>query len=524
MIEEPILETTKIQGNILPGFRMPFQFMIACKIQMNSNLNGLLNHILPKLTTMKEALSYHEERISLAKKTHTFGIQSFSLPKQNQLFWINIGFGAKLLTQFINDIDRLGDSFNLGLAARSFSLGDSKESTNEGNKNNWLFGNENKEADIFLITASDKKATLRKEVKALKKTLSEFKIKILYSENGERLGDDSEHFGFKDGISQPEVRGYSNKTKTFLSPRTIITGNDNPNDQEFSAPGKELIWTGQFVFGYPKQSPDHFRNSIEATEFEKSDYIKNGSMLVFRRLKQNVRLFYEDTQKLHEDLITNSGFENISYEDFLSKIVGRSKAGTPLLFDNPATKNEFLNNFNYKSPTSAFSLSNGTVEASISADPEGAKCPMFAHIRKVNPRDLPTDQGAETNTATFRIMRRGIPFGKLYNFNNPSAKSNQKDRGLFFLCYQTSIQQQFELLTSKWMNQDSRPESEIGFDILVGQNNEEDSNGIKWCLFNANGQTKWIEVKQPFVIPTAGGYFFCPSTDAIKLMISSTVL
>jgi Dyp-type peroxidase family len=523
MIEEPILEIEKIQGNILPGFRLPHQVVIACKVKNESNLNDFIKSILPKITSMKESLSYQEQRISLAKKTQTFGIKSFSLPNRQNLFWLNIAFGRHLIASFNSDVSSLDNSFSLGLAARSFLLGDPKEQTNEGNRSNWIFGNEEKEADIFLIVASDSNTVLENKVDELKLEISRFGIQILYSEKGERLNDDTEHFGFKDGVSQPEVRGFIDENKTYISPRIISQGNNDLDSPEYSAPGKLLLWAGQFIFGYPKQSASHFRNPIEATELEKSNFIKNGSFLVFRRLKQNVKAFYADTKEMHQELIRTTGFENISYDNFLAKLVGRNKDGIPLVFEGQEAPKDYANNFNFKSDTNNYTLSNGINIASVKADPQGVKCPMFAHIRKVNPRDIPTDQGAETNTATFRIMRRGIPFGKPYNFEDPNDDSNLEDRGLLFLCYQSSIQNQFELLTNKWTNKDSRPESVVGHDILVGQNNEEDSNGVKWCMFSSNGQNKRLEAKQPFVIPTGGGYFFCPSIEALTTMIKTEI-
>lgn len=516
MIKEPLIDTDKIQGNILPGFRMPYQKMIACKVKTDSDFIGFIKYLLPQITSMRETLSYQEERIFLAKKNKIFGKESFLLPEKKDIFWVNIGLGRNLVRLYNTDVSILDNSFNLGLAARSFHLGDPKENDNEGNKNNWKFGNDDREAEIFLITASDNKNALEISTANLETIISNFKIEILYSEIGERLDEDKEHFGFKDGVSQPESRGCIGTNNNYFSKRTITLGNENDSAPEYSTPDKQLLWTGQFVFGYPKQSPNHFREPIEATDIEKSDFIKNGSFLVFRRLKQNVKSFYDETKKWYEQIKLTSGFENLSHEDFIEKLVGRKKDGTPLVSESATS--DFSNNFNFKSDTNNFILKNGENVLPNSADPQGIKCPMFAHIRKVNPRDIPTDQGAETNTATFRIMRRGIPFGKPYNFSDINDPVNKEDRGLLFLCYQTSIQNQFELLTNKWMNKDSRPESVVGHDMLVGQNNEEDSENLKWCLFSANENQKRIETKESFVIPTGGGYFFFPSIDALKLI------
>lgn len=501
---------------------MPFQCLIACRIQDESLLKDFLSYLLPKVTTMREALEYQAQRIRRAKKTGIFGIQSFSLPDSQNLFWVNIGFGNKLLKKFNADVESIDPAYKRGLAAGSFSLGDPKDSADEGNKNNWVVGKNGREADLFLITASDKKEILEENVEELKNAAARFQIQILYSEIGERLEGDIEHFGFNDGASQPEARGYIDENQTLLTKRLIVSGNEGPDSAEFSAPGKLLLWTGQFVFGYPKQSPSHFRNPIEPSEIEKSEFLKNGSFLVFRRLKQKVREFYDETKILYDELINAGNFEDITYDEFLARLVGRYKDGTPVVFDGQNISNSYISNFNFKSATGDFILADATFVPSVEADPSGLKCPMFAHIRKVNPRDVATDQGAETNTATFRVLRRGIPFGKPYNHENPDDPVNSENRGLFFMSYQTSILNQFERLVTRWMNKDSRPEARTGHDILVGQNNEEGENNVRWCMFtNAAGHGKRLETTKPFVIPTGGGYFFCPSLKTLKSIINT---
>jgi Dyp-type peroxidase family len=515
MNEEPVLETEKIQGNIIPGFNMPHQCFIACKVPQEQAFISFLREIVSGITSMKEALTYKQERFEKAKANNMYGPESFMLPDTQNLFWLNIGIGNTFLRKFNTDVETLDNSYKLGLAARSFLLGDSKNVKDKGNRNNWVFGSGDKEADFILIAASDRKEELDSNISRLLTILSNHHIKILYQETGERLAENKEHFGFRDGVSQPAVRGYIDNNKTYLFNRTITKGNEGDNTPEYAEPGKLLVWPGQFIFGYPRQSASHFRNPVPPSGIEKNGFIKNGSFLVFRRLTQHVKEFYTETKKMHARLITTPGFENISFEDFQAKLVGRKKDGTHLLLDEENSTHEFINNFNYKADTAAYTLSDGRTVSPLKADPQGAKCPMFAHIRKVNPRDLPTDQGAESNTATFRILRRGIPFGEPYDTDNPLSAVNTKERGLLFASYQTSIQNQFELLTNKWMNNDTRPESNLGFDIIVGQNNEEDTDSTRWFTYkNAGKQTK-LETMQSFVTPAGGGYFFCPSIDTL---------
>jgi hypothetical protein len=54
-----------------------------------------------------------------------------------------------------------------------------------------------------------------------------------------------EHFGYADGVSQPGVRG----TIDDGSPLVLNTGPDEDQGME----GQDLLWPGEFVFGYPGQ-------------------------------------------------------------------------------------------------------------------------------------------------------------------------------------------------------------------------------------------------------------------------------
>jgi deferrochelatase/peroxidase EfeB len=70
-------------------------------------------------------------------------------------------------------------------------------------------------------------------------------ISVVYSEIGNVRPDSAkghEHFGFLDGVSQPGIRG--------------LTRRQNPtSSSDQGLPGQDLIWPGEFVFGYPGQNP-----------------------------------------------------------------------------------------------------------------------------------------------------------------------------------------------------------------------------------------------------------------------------
>jgi len=67
----------------------------------------------------------------------------------------------------------------------------------------------------------------------------------------------NEHFGYLDGVSQPGIRGQVDGTfllHKFLQP------SQNPNDPDQGLPGADLLWPGEFVFGYPTQVEDDEEN------------------------------------------------------------------------------------------------------------------------------------------------------------------------------------------------------------------------------------------------------------------------
>jgi deferrochelatase/peroxidase EfeB len=148
------------------------------------------------------------------------------------------------------------------------------------------------------------------------------------------------------------------------------------------------------------------------------------------------------------------------------------------------------------------------------ADIAGYLCPRFAHIRKVNPRDLPTDQGgAFDQTLTFQVLRRGIPWGDPFPQEEGAADPVDGQRGLLFLCYQTSIRRQFEVLNNKWMNRQNGPQ-DGGHDLLVGQ----DRTGRECLLRTPEGEVP-LKTMADWVIPTGGGYFFAPSISALRGLV-----
>src|SRR5204862_6718843 len=110
--------------------------------------------------------------------------------------------------------------------------------------------------------ASDSRQALRAEVQRIKDEIVGLQggmverankrgLRLIYEEEGENLPGDlagHEHFGFKDGVSQPGIRGRASAAPLdFLTPRLIDP--QDPLALTHARPGQPLLWPGQFVLG-----------------------------------------------------------------------------------------------------------------------------------------------------------------------------------------------------------------------------------------------------------------------------------
>jgi Dyp-type peroxidase family len=321
-----------------------------------------------------------------------------------------------------------------------------------------------------------------------------------------------EHFGFRDSISQPGIRGMLNNS-CFLTP------SENPANPHQGKPGQDLVWPGEFIFGYPGQdaSKPFYESGTDPLVNPRRSapiWARNGSFLVVRRLRQAVGAF-------HHYLNETAHRFGISADHLGAKLVGRWPSGTPIVrapdHDEPriGLDEQTNNDFGYGPGEPANGL-----DACAHTDPEGVKCPFTAHTRKVFPRDDTSRDYRDldrSNTHTHRLLRRGIPFGP------PSASSPQTpfedevDRGLMFLAYQVSIEDQFEFVTRKFANDHNFKWNGSGYDPIIGQN---DSLPNRWRPFrvNINGQIHQLSTTTDWVIPTGGGYFFAPSLSALQML------
>lgn len=489
LLQEPLLDIEEIQGNILRGFDTQWQELIGFKSTSEAMLRNWLSSLTSEISTLKEV---HEYRLSRSRD---------HLPDTNPVL-INAsisGFALKML-QF--DTAVIGEGFlNLPMGSLAVTLGDSKEDVAK-----FKLGKDKASTpEVLLLIGSEQKDALVKKSDLLIARAEEAGLQLIYREMGAKLPGDIEHFGFRDGISQVGVRGLLNQTP--VEPLTLrqIEESD-PKHETFAAPGRPLVWPGQFVYGYPTQQE---QSTVPGPLSGQSEWLRNGSLLVFRRLTQDVAAFRNFLTETAPKL-------DLTADQLSAKIVGRWPDGTPLILSPESTDPLIvadamrINHFNYggtnevivKEENGSSRTVTGTYE-----DNNGLRCPHLAHIRKVNPRDLNTDQGGPGRTLMMQMIRRGIPFGPLYD---PKEKEMQ-ERGLLFLSYQTSFNEQFKKLNTQWMNNPDAPEvGQHNHDLLVGQSLiTKERSGTLPDKPKISTEAKWV-------IPSGGCFMFSPSIDFFR--------
>ncbi|QJW88787.1 peroxidase [Spirosoma taeanense] len=379
--------------------------------------------------------------------------------------------------------------------SRSRTLGDID--TNAPDQ--WRWGQPGREPHAVLMLYAADKAALANLYRDIHEEFPHYGIDEQIRLDTRILPQGKEHFGFRDGLSQPLLVGLGKEGTT--SKNTPSSAGQDPN----------TIMPGEFILGYPNEYqkiPFSPTLRLGDTEF---DFGRNGSYLVFRELEQKVQDFWQFAVKAANE---NTHFAGKDAVYVASKFVGRWPNGNPLALvaepTAPPLADSQMNAFAYKE-----------------GDREGFGCPIGAHIRKANPRDgIDNDPATSISVSKrHRLLRRGRPFGEpLAESMAPADLLTSKQggtRGLYFICFNTNIGRQFEFIQNAWMNN-------AKFDGLY--NDVDPIAGFTFlkkkyvrCEFTIPDHPVRRKVKSipQFVFVRGGAYFFMPGFRALRVMADS---
>ena len=97
-------------------------------------------------------------------------------------------------------------------------------------------------------------------------------------------------------------------------------------------------------------------------------------------------------------------------------------------------------------------------------DPQGLKCPVGSHVRRMNPRDAVVIGQPRIH----RMIRRGTTYGP--PLPPGVLEDDGADRGLMFAFVGAHLDRQFEFVQTEWVNDGKFIGSPADKDPLVGAN------------------------------------------------------
>ena len=305
-------------------------------------------------------------------------------------------------------------------------------------------------------------------------------------------------FGFVDNLSQP----------LFLQ-----NDIDKYNNNHEIAPDNELRWN--------PFAP--LKLLLLEDPFQPGQY---GSYCVWQKLETDYQCFIDKEQELANKL-------RVDRQRAGALIMGRFRDGTPIELSPEEQGGQNKNNFYYQD------------------DPNGMRCPLHAHIRKVNPRgdrdpesdDSPPPLSSQRNSRIFRagttyfndlkidsisdeqISQSG--FSKLENLREVSKRKLEDNikgiGGLLFVCFQRNITRQFSRLQASWANDAAFPRQQSNkkkyLDPVIGNSSQRDILPQEW-------PQKWDQDNneqfcfQGCVQNKGGEFFFAPSISFLQNITS----
>jgi Dyp-type peroxidase family len=446
------LSLPEIQGFVLRTYAMPALRVFVLKVERTESAGELLASL----------------------------VDGDSLPLTTAATWsakpeycLNLGVthqGLRALRVSEASLASFPEEFVDGAVARAERIGDSGPSAPD----NWTGGLAGADVHALVFLFAQGEDILERVSALLRRHLADKSaFREISAQDARALPGNVAHFGYRDGFAQPTIDG---------GPPPLV-----PDVLPKAPPG-------EFVLGYPSQYAG-FAYPVPSPADELG---ANGSFVAYRVLAQ-------DCASFERFLARASRETGLDVELIAAKLCGRWRNGVPLSL-SPETPNanlasERYNIFDYL-PTDAV--------PDAYDDRRGYRCPIGAHVRRMNPRHSTV---AGNSGLKRRLVRRGLPYGPPYD---PGHPDDGIERGLLGLFIGASLKDQFEFLMSDWANKGSfAPGLRSSRDAIIGDNSSPDAV----FLLPREGQpTVQLGGLSRFVTCRGGAYCFLPSVTAVRYL------
>jgi deferrochelatase/peroxidase EfeB len=411
MAEE--LDLGDIQGNILRGYGYKHARHFALAVGDAAAAKAFLAKLVPGKEPRFPDISTEEEWPEGAKK------------RKKPKYRLNLGLtcsGLAALDVPATTVNLFPTAFQQGPAVRAeaqdadfpegVGLGDREDSAPA----HWMLGGSGNPPVHMLVSlyTNDAGKTRLEELSTdLKKLFKDARLEKVKSFDADALPEGRVHFGYRDGIAQPNIAGAPGRNRPDMQPEVkpgdFLLGCDYTN-----------LYGGNYLGRIPRDLGD------------------NASYAAFRILAQDVGGFEKLLTDWAKAYKLQGGPELVA-----AKLMGRWRNGTPLTLSpedpdpEPPIADELINEFDY-APSER--------DTTYFDDVRGTRCPIGAHIRRLNPRSsivMGQPHGR-------RLIRRGMAYGPAWN----GAKKDKKERGLVGLFVCGDLEAQYEFIQRVWANMD----------------------------------------------------------------------
>jgi deferrochelatase/peroxidase EfeB len=336
-----------------------------------------------------------------------------------------------------------------------------------------------------------------------------------------------EPFGFKDGISQPEI--------DWESAPKIATEQITYTNQ---------VAAGEFLLGYVNEYGKYTdRPLVDSTDRRaadlpdaedvpaRKDVGRNGTYVVMRTLAQDVSAFWKFVE----------GQAAGASQQLAESMVGRTMEGQPLAQLSAVPI-----------PGIGSDPKDDANRFTFDQDPAGTGCPFGAHIRRANPRntDYPNRPSwwlslvlsklgwasreslgfkpdIMASTRFHRLLRRGREYGPglalspAFPSSPPPVSSPpaaDPKPGLHFLCLNANIVRQFEFVQNAWLMSTKFDGLSGESDPLLGNRTPigDGRSTDNFTIPRENGVRRSIAGLPQFITVRGGAYFFLPGIRALR--------
>lgn len=379
--------------------------------------------------------------------------------------WITVGLswsGLRTLGVDEASLATFPEEFREGLAPRAAIVG----LTGASDPTHWDTGLSESSLHAIAILFARDAAERDRATQAHQAYMSEIGgVTLLSFLNLEAIspnGEPREHFGYLDRLSEIPIEGIGPEPAPGSGPR---------------------VKAGEFFLGYVDESG----GTPEVPQ--PAELSRNGSYVAYLRMQEHVGAFREFLRAQAE---TTEAQELVA-----AKLMGRWRNGAPLVLspdkDDPELGADLqrTNDFNY-----------------AETDARGYRCPIGAHIRRMNPRDT------ADSLQRHRMIRRGGTYGPALPEGQPDDGT---DRGIAAFIGCASLSRQFEFAMNVWANDPMFKDLENERDPIIGT-----QDGTFDMTIPKRPVRKKITGLPAFTTIRGGAYFFLPGIRALRRLAGAT--